>query len=201
VLGNHDYAYDEFAVQDALEQFGITVLNHDRSTVRWLDGRINIVGVPNAHVAHPQSYELLAGISLNQPTIVLAHDPFWFAHLTPGPHMMLAGHTHGGQIRLPGIGVIRNATKAPLRWSYGLVQERGQYLYVTSGIGTSGVPIRWGVPPEFVVLDVIGKSCRIDKHLMVRDRAATAAPSATPSGQVQRLSETTGEYCGNELLT
>ena len=92
------------------------------------------------------------------PTIALAHDPVWFAHLPAGPHFMLAGHTHGGQIRLPGIGVVRNATKAPLRWSYGLVRERGQYLYVTSGIGTSGIPVRWGVPPEFVVLDVNGIS-------------------------------------------
>jgi uncharacterized protein len=69
-----------------------------------------------------------------------------------------SSHRVGGQIRLPGIGIIRNATKAPLRWSYGLIEERGQYLYVTSGIGTSGVPVRWGVPPEFVVVDVLGKS-------------------------------------------
>ena len=67
---------------------------------------------------------------------MLAHDPVWFAHLPAGPHLMLAGHTHGGQIRLPGIGIIRNATKAPRRWSHGLVAERGQHLYVTSGIGT-----------------------------------------------------------------
>jgi predicted MPP superfamily phosphohydrolase len=90
-------------------------------------------------------------------TIVLAHDPVWFAHLPAGPHFMLAGHTHGGQIRLPGVGIVRNATRAPLRGSHGLIEEKGQYLYVTSGIGTSGVPVRWGVPPEFAVLDVIGK--------------------------------------------
>jgi len=100
---------------------------------------------------------LLAGLSPDAPTIVLAHDPVWFAHLPAGPHLMLAGHTHGGQIRLPGVGIVRNATKAPLRWSHGLVAERGQHLYVTSGIGTSGVPVRWGVPPEFAVLDVTGK--------------------------------------------
>jgi hypothetical protein len=48
-------------------------------------------------------------------------------------------------------------TKAPRRWAHGLVEERGQYLYVTSGIGTSGLPLRWGVPPEIVVLDTAGK--------------------------------------------
>jgi hypothetical protein len=80
-----------------------------------------------------------------------------FAHVPPGPHLTLAGHTHGGQIRIPGIGVITNASKAPLRWSNGLISERGRYLYVTSGIGTSGVPLRWGVPPGYAILDVTGE--------------------------------------------
>src|SRR5262249_4089106 len=65
-------------------------------------------------------------------------------------------HTHGGQISLPGVGIFKNASKAPLRWTHGLVRERGQYLYVTSGIGTSGVPLRWRGPPEFAVLEVNG---------------------------------------------
>src|SRR5262245_5116990 len=81
-----------------------------------------------------------------------------FASVPRGPPLTLAGHTHGGQISLPGVGIVKNASKAPLRWTHGLVRERGQYLYVTSGIGTSGVPLRWRVPPEFVVLDVTGPS-------------------------------------------
>jgi predicted MPP superfamily phosphohydrolase len=112
---------------------------------------------PDAHVTSAETYSLLTGLSPDKPTIVLVHDPVWFAHLPAGPHLMLAGHTHGGQIRLPGIGIVRNATKAPLRWSHGLIEESGQYLYVTSGIGTSGLPVRWGVPPEFAVLDMLGK--------------------------------------------
>jgi predicted MPP superfamily phosphohydrolase len=158
VLGNHDYIYDERAVADALRKHDITVLNHDRWITRFQNHSIDIVGVPDARVTRAEAHSLLAGLSLSQPTIVLAHDPVWFAHLPAGPHLMLAGHTHGGQIWLPGVGVVRNATKAPLRWSHGLVEERGQYLYVTSGIGTSGMPVRWGVPPEFAVLDVTGKS-------------------------------------------
>jgi predicted MPP superfamily phosphohydrolase len=157
VLGNHDYVYDERAVANALRNSGITVLDHEGWTVRFQDHPIQIMGVPDAHVTRPEAYSLLAGLSPSAPTIVLAHDPVWFAHLPEGPHLMLAGHTHGGQIRLPGVGIVRNSSKAPLRWSYGLIKERGQYLYVTSGIGTSGVPVRWGVPPEFAVLDLIGK--------------------------------------------
>jgi predicted MPP superfamily phosphohydrolase len=156
VLGNHDYDYDQRAVTEALWASGITVLEHDDYTVQFQDHSIQIVGIPDAHVARPEAYSLLAALSPDRPTIVLAHDPVWFGHLPAGPHLMLAGHTHGGQIRLPGIGIVRKSTRAPRRWCHGLTKERGQYLYVTSGIGTSGIPVRWGVPPEFAVLDVIG---------------------------------------------
>jgi predicted MPP superfamily phosphohydrolase len=158
VLGNHDYVYGERSVADALWDNGITVLDHECCTVQFQKHSIKIAGIPDGRVTRSEAYSLLTDLSPDTPTIVLAHDPFWFAHLPPGPYLMLAGHTHGGQIRLPGIGIITNASKAPLRWSHGLVKERGQHLYVTSGIGTSGVPIRWGVPPEFAVLDLKGTS-------------------------------------------
>jgi predicted MPP superfamily phosphohydrolase len=157
ILGNHDYVYGARAVIDALEDHGIPVLDHARRSMRFQNHAIDLVGVPDAGMTRAEAYALLAGLSAERPTIVLAHDPVWFAHLPTGPHFMLAGHTHGGQIRLPGIGIVRTATKAPRRWAHGLVEERGQYLYVTSGIGTSGLPLRWGVPPEIVVLETAGK--------------------------------------------
>jgi hypothetical protein len=156
VLGNHDYVYGERAVADALERHNITVLNHDHLTAQFQSHPIDIIGVPDAHVARTEAYAVLAGTLPARPTIILVHDPVWFGHVPPGPHLTLAGHTHGGQIRFPGIGIIRNSSKAPLRWSHGLIHEGGRYLYVTSGIGTSGVPIRFGVPPEYAVLDVTG---------------------------------------------
>ena len=157
ILGNHDYDYDEYAVAGALQDHGIITLDHDRRFIQFQNHSIQIIGLPDAHVTRAEAYSLLATLSPEQPTIVLAHDPVWFANVPPGPHLTLAGHTHGGQIRLPGIGIVKNASKAPLRWSHGLIEERGQYLFVTSGLGTSGMPIRWGVPPEFAVLDLMGK--------------------------------------------
>jgi uncharacterized protein len=155
ILGNHDYIR-ESAVADALERHNITLLSYDRLTTQFEKHSIDIVGIPDAHAARIEAYALLAGVLPDRPTIVLAHDPVWFANVPPGPHLTLAGHTHGGQIRLPRIGIIRNASKAPLRWSHGLVEERGRHLYVTSGIGRSGVPLRWGVRPEYAVLEVMG---------------------------------------------
>jgi uncharacterized protein len=157
VLGNHDYEYGARDVANALKRQKINVLSDSRATVRFGNNLVDIVGVPNARTTSLESRTVLAGIESITPTIVLAHDPAWFAHVPPGPHLTLAGHTHGGQIRIPGIGVITNASKAPLRWSNGLISERGRYLYVTSGIGTSGVPLRWGVPSGYAILDVTGE--------------------------------------------
>ena len=59
-------------------------------------------------------------------------------------------------MKLPGLGVLHNASVAPLRWSHGLVVEDGRTLYVSAGLGTSIIPLRIGVPPEFAIIDVNG---------------------------------------------
>ena len=124
--------------------------------LRFEDKAFDLAGIPDAKRYPEASRALLAGLSRQRPTIVLAHDPYWFAHLPDGPHLMLSGHTHGGQISFPFIGPLRNATRAPLKWTYGQIAEGRRHLYVTSGIGTSNVPVRWNIPPEIVLLEVKG---------------------------------------------
>jgi predicted MPP superfamily phosphohydrolase len=156
ILGNHDYAYGEQEVAAALRAHGIAVLDHERGTFSFSKHAIDVVGVPDAHVMRPRARSLLASLEPNRPTIVLAHDPVWFKEVPPGPFLTLSGHTHGGQIKLPGLGIVKNASLAPLRWSHGLVVEGGRHLIVTAGLGTSGIPLRIGVPPEFVLIEVSG---------------------------------------------
>ncbi len=110
--------------------------------------------MPDSHHISAQGRALLAALQPERPAIVLAHDPEWFAFVPAGPHLTLSGHTHGGQVRLPLVGALRNASRAPLRWSYGLVVEQGRHLYVTGGLGTSLIPLRIGMPPEYAVIDV-----------------------------------------------
>jgi predicted MPP superfamily phosphohydrolase len=155
VLGNHDYTYGPRDVADALRHNGITVLDDNLCSVEHEAHAVHIIGLPDARATRARGLKLIRSLAA-RPTLVLAHDPAWFAHMPPGPYLMLAGHTHGGQVRLPGIGVVTNASKAPLRWSHGLVNEGGRQLYVTAGLGTSGVPLRVGVPPEYAVLDING---------------------------------------------
>jgi hypothetical protein len=156
ILGNHDYAYGEEDVAAALRGRDIAVLDHERGTFMFEKHAIDVVGVPDAHVVRPQAKTLLSSLPPDRPTIVLVHDPVWFRHVPAGPFLTLAGHTHGGQIRLQGLGVMTNASEAPLGWSHGLVIEGGRHLIVTAGLGTGGIPLRVGVPPEFAVIDVTG---------------------------------------------
>ncbi len=158
VLGNHDRNYGVTEVADALRANGIAVLFDSVDEVRFEGRSIDIAGIHDARRDRPAARALLAGLTPARPTIVLAHDPWWFTHLPPGPHLMLAGHTHGGQISLPGIGPLRNASWAPLSWSYGLIDETGRRMVVTSGLGCSKLPLRIGVAPEFVILDVRGNA-------------------------------------------
>ena len=154
VLGNHDYTYGADEVVAALEASGIAVLNDERRTLHHEGKSFDLAGLPDAREMRPTGVALLK--SLERPTVMLAHDPFWFAHLPAGPHLMLSGHTHGGQFRFPFVGPVFNASSAPLRWSLGHVTEGERQLFVTSGIGTSGIPLRIGVPPEYAIIDVTG---------------------------------------------
>jgi predicted MPP superfamily phosphohydrolase len=156
VLGNHDYVYGAEDVEAALTSHGIAVLNDEQRTLRHDGHDIDVLGLPDARRLRPQGLALLARLSRERPAIVLAHDPFWFAHVPAGPHLTLAGHTHGGQIRFPIVGPLRNASSAPMRWSHGPVVEGGRHLYVSAGLGSSGIPLRIGVPPEYAIIDIRG---------------------------------------------
>jgi predicted MPP superfamily phosphohydrolase len=156
IMGNHDYMYGIEDVTSAFREHDIAVLDHERATVTFEHHEVDVIGVPDAHVVRPEAKMLVSELPPDRPAIVLAHDPVWFRDLPEGPFLMLCGHTHGGQIKLPLFGILSNASRAPLHWSYGLVVERGRHLVVTAGLGTSGVPLRIGVPPEFAVIEVSG---------------------------------------------
>jgi uncharacterized protein len=153
VLGNHDYDYGADEIADALRARGILVLDDERRALSLAGAEIELVGIPDARVHRAAAVRLLERLG-ERPAIVLAHDPYWFTHLPPGPHLMLAGHTHGGQICLPGIGPLINMSKAPLRWTHGLIVADRRRMYVTSGLGMSGLPLRFGIAPEWVLVDV-----------------------------------------------
>ncbi|HEX2134879.1 MAG TPA: metallophosphoesterase [Microvirga sp.] len=151
ILGDHDELFGAERVARALRTAGLTVLVNDVRRVAFEGAAIHLVGLTPDARALP---DLLETVPPGAPAIVLAHDPAAFAQLPRGPYLMLSGHTHGGQVQLPGLGPFVNMSDAPLRWSYGPIAEAGRHLYVTSGLGTSFVPFRLLIPPEIAVIEI-----------------------------------------------
>jgi predicted MPP superfamily phosphohydrolase len=102
----------------------------------------------------PDAAVALAMVPESQALIALTHDPDMFPALRDRADVTLAGHTHGGQVGLP---LVRRAT-APTSRGYtgGEVREAGGYMYVSRGVGTTGLPIRFAAPPEIAVLTLRG---------------------------------------------
>jgi uncharacterized protein len=98
----------------------------------------------------------LAQVTDNAPLILMAHEPDIFATLSPRVTLTLSGHTHGGQVRLFGWSPVV-PSQFGNRYAYGHVVENGRHLVVSGGLGTVAaglVPVRFGVPPEIVVIDL-----------------------------------------------
>jgi predicted MPP superfamily phosphohydrolase len=80
------------------------------------------------------------------------HEPDTFVDIDDRPSLTLAGHTHGGQVRLPWLGRLVVPSSYGERFAAGHVVENGRHMFVTTGVGTSIFPVRFGVPPELVIL-------------------------------------------------
>jgi uncharacterized protein len=92
----------------------------------------------------------LARIKTDDPVLLLAHEPDIFPQVPDRVALTLAGHTHGGQIRLPLVWRHFVPSKYGARFAHGHVVEDNRHMVVSGGLGTSIVPMRLGVPPEIV---------------------------------------------------
>ena len=86
--------------------------------------------------------------------IVLSHDPDLFPRMPERVALTLAGHTHGGQVAIPLLRRPLLPSSYGERYARGHIVEQGRHLLVTSGIGTSGLPIRFLAPPEVLILSL-----------------------------------------------
>jgi hypothetical protein len=149
VLGNHDWRYDGERVRAALQAAGMTVLEDDVVDV----GRgLHVAGVADATERSPDVEATLARVPDGAPLIVLSHDPDLFPRIPARAALTLSGHTHGGQVAIPRLRRRVIPSRFGERYARGHIVEGGRHLYVTSGVGTSGHPIRFLAPPEVVVL-------------------------------------------------
>lgn len=154
-LGNHDVYNDPGGMQRALENAGIRVLDNDAAQVRSKDYNFWVAGLADDTSRKPDWKKASEKITDNAPVILIMHDPGAFMDKNDRPVVSLAAHTHGGQFMPFIVKFFENpVTRAPNKYMYGRITEDGRELIVTSGIGTSVVPLRLGARPEIVKIKI-----------------------------------------------
>lgn len=149
VLGNHD----TIRLVPGLEDLGVKMLLNECVPLSRGDQRIFLCGIDDAHFYRVDSIEKAASdIPPASFTILLSHTPEIYRHAAhAGFDLMLSGHTHGGQICLPGSIPITLSSVLPRRFGAGLWKYHGMVGYTSVGVGSSVVPIRLNCPPEITL--------------------------------------------------
>jgi predicted MPP superfamily phosphohydrolase len=175
VLGNHDW-WDDFQAQlrgrgptighRVLEHVGIPVYENDVVRLRkdgqafWLAGlgdQIAFIDRSRRGAGRFRGVDDLRGtlakVTDDAPVVLLAHEPDIFPTVPDRVALTLSGHTHGGQVRVFGYSPMV-PSRYGNRYAYGHVVEDNRHLVVSGGLGCSMLPVRFGVPPEIVMIDV-----------------------------------------------
>jgi predicted MPP superfamily phosphohydrolase len=154
VLGNHDWWLGGERVGRALTEAGIPVLHNQVRRIEMGTGRDGYAfwlgGIADLWAADPDIPRTLEQVQGADPVLLFTHNPDIFPDVPASVSLTIAGHTHGGQVRFPLFG--SPIVPANRRYTTGLVVEEGRHLFVTSGVGTSMLPVRFGVTPEIVIL-------------------------------------------------
>ena len=147
VLGNHDGWYDKYTIKTELENAGITVLHNTNTKI----GNIYIAGVEDMQTGIPNVDTALENTEF--PRILLSHTPDIYYDVKEDVDLILAGHVHGGQVKIPLIGALICPSKYGTKFSDGDFNETQNRMIVTKGLGTSILSMRFCDMPEIVVLE------------------------------------------------
>jgi predicted MPP superfamily phosphohydrolase len=153
VLGNHDHYTDPELTTRALQSRKIAVLNNAHTTLQRGPDALQLSGIDDWTWNAVDWTRAFDGLKSTTPTILLSHQPTVLDFKqTQTVSLILSGHTHGGQIRLPFLGAPARYATADLKYDRGLFRRGETQLYVSSGTGVIGLPVRLGVRPEIAVL-------------------------------------------------
>jgi predicted MPP superfamily phosphohydrolase len=149
VLGNHD----TIRMTPGLEAMGMTVLLNERETIERGGARLQVAGVDEPHYFRADDIgRALAGAPRDDFSILLSHTPEIFARAAEaGVDLLLAGHTHGGQICLPGGRPLTLDSVLPRAFGAGAWRHDAMQGYTSVGAGSSVLPVRFNCPPEITL--------------------------------------------------
>ena len=146
VPGNHEHWAGMPEFEAAFAQEGMPILRN--TAVRR--GPLTLIAIDDEFTAHDDVTASFAAANRlsDGPSIVVTHSPDVVPDLPQAVAAIFAGHTHCGQIRLPLIGAPAYMSRYEERFACGDISDSGQRIFVTAGLGTSLVPIRFGAPPD-----------------------------------------------------
>ena len=155
VLGNHDYRVGAHRVAAALERHAIAVLRNRHVCLARGSASLFVAGVDDGRHKQDNLRQALAGTSPETTTLLLCHNPAILPLAAAcGVELILSGHTHGGQIGMPRLRSLAAARGLRLPLAHGWREFNGTKLYVSRGLGTVILPIRFRCPAEIPVLQL-----------------------------------------------
>jgi predicted MPP superfamily phosphohydrolase len=157
VLGNHDWWFNGNRVKSALESVGIKVIDNQITQLTRDHESFWLVGLADAWTAEQKIKGTFAKVPAGGRVIAVTHNPDVFLQMPANCLLLIAAHTHGGQVNTPYFGRLVVPSNYGQRFAAGKIEENGKQLFVTTGIGTSIFPVRFRVPPEIAVLSLNSK--------------------------------------------
>lgn len=155
-LGNHEHWYGNLReIQAEFGRRGITLLNNAHRLIQTDPGPFAVAGIDDLDTGKPDLGAALRGLHPSIPTLLLSHRPEIFPQAAGRDvPLTLAGHWHGGQIKLSVLGMDLSVAQFLSPYPEGLFRIDSSYLYVNRGIGTTGPPIRLNVSPEVTLFQL-----------------------------------------------
>jgi predicted MPP superfamily phosphohydrolase len=151
VLGNHDWSGGgQDITPQIMGQLGFTFLRNQAAPVKTIPG-LWVVGLDDLYYGRADIESAMQGVPSDACKLLLVHEPDFADQSPPGFALQLSGHSHGGQICLPGLPPL-HVPEYSTHYPEGLRQGPHHPVYTTRGIGTTGPPVRLFCPPEITVL-------------------------------------------------
>jgi hypothetical protein len=153
VLGNHDWWSDADGAIRVLNGHGYAVLRNDHVSIPLRGEPFTVIGVDDERTNHADPARAFA-FAPKVSRLVLAHTPRTARYAVDNkePVLVLAGHTHGGQIKLPGVTWVIVHGFMHEQWFRGYYKVGQTQIYVNRGLGNSGIPLRVDAPPEVTLM-------------------------------------------------
>ena len=153
VLGNHDFDVDADEITHALRSQHIHVLRNSHRVLRHGSAALWVIGVDDVWYGADDLRGALRSVPTRDPKVLLCHNPLGIHRAAAhGIDLVLSGHTHGGQVRLPVVGSVYGRSKLGVRFVDGWNRLDGTQIYVNRGIGKVLSPVRVACPAEIACL-------------------------------------------------